>query len=214
MNVKEIASTCSLCSLLTLCQPANEAHLPIREKRYRAGETLLFAGNPLQHILIIKEGIAKAYQLLPEGKEQIISFYFPGEPIGFNAIHDKRHPHTIKALSDVLICSIAYDDLLALIAKMPRLQEHLLTIVDYAIHQEFNYHYSPVIPAKQRLLNFLTNLSERASINGEIIHLPMNRQDIANFLGITSETMSRLLSELKKENKIKLLHKNKIQIIS
>jgi CRP/FNR family transcriptional regulator len=213
MNVKEIASTCSLCSLLALCQPESEA-LPIREKKYRTGESLLFAGNPLHHILIIREGIAKAYQVLPEGKEQIISFYFPGEPIGFNAIHEKRHPHTIKAMSDVLACSMAYEDLLALIAKTPSLQEYLLTIVDYATHQEFNYHYSPVIPAKQRLLNFLKNLSERAAMNGAIIHLPMNRQDIANFLGITSETMSRLLSELKKENKIKLLHKNKIQFVA
>ncbi|RMX04491.1 Crp/Fnr family transcriptional regulator [Legionella jordanis] len=200
---------CQACTLVSFCQNPPSSSLN-KTRIYQAGEVLVKANSALDHIKIIRQGAAKAQQFLATGKEQIIHFYLPGEPIGFDAIPNKMHPHAVCALVETTTCELSLQHLLDFTCSSATLQAKLLEVTQKFPSLSFNYYYSASIPAAQRLGSFFIHLANRIKqCNIPYPYtLPMKQQDIANFLGITAETTSRLLALFQKEQLIKMINKN------
>ena len=174
-------------------------------------EVLYLPQNMFRNLYAIQRGNLKTYQVDANGNELIRGFYFAGEVLGFEAIYTRNYLFSAVALSETVVCEIPYDNVLELMHANPSLQKHIL----YLISQQLNIgSYLFSITAEQRLAAFLIDLSTRLhplEMQLEFL-LPMSRQDIGNYLKLTAETISRLLSQFK-ENKIIAIDHKKIQFL-
>lgn len=205
--------SCHDCSLASLCLPVslNESEIDLLEKiikRYRPlhkHEYLIRAGDPVQYIYALRSGAIKTYLLNPDGVEQIIGFHLPSELIGLDALCMTRSPSYSVALEVSLICTIELHQLEELAGSIPALRNQLLHIMSREIHVEYEHHSHVRDSAEQRLAAFLLNLSDRYSNRGlsaSNLVLPMSRGEIANYLGMTTETVSRLFTRFRDLNLI------------
>jgi CRP/FNR family transcriptional regulator len=138
-----------------------------------------------------------------DGYGQITGFHMTGDLLGFDGIWDNRHAYEAIALEDSEVCVLPFDCLDALAAVTPSLRQNLYRILsrgargDHDITLTFGSR-----PAEQRLVLFLLNLAERYQLRGysaSEFTLRMTRGDIASFLGLTIETVSRLFSHFHEE---------------
>lgn len=210
---------CHKCSFTSFCSEGNrpaqllnfqnaavKKHLHLEKK-----ELLALPQTHFQNFYAVKKGALKTYRINQEGKEAISGFFFEGEVFGYEGIYANRYVHTITALADTIVCEIPYDNLLKLIDKNPSLQKKIL----YLVSQQLNIgNYLTSTTAEQRIVNFILDLSERlpsCSSPHQFI-LPITRQDMGNYLGLTTETVSRILSRFQK-NKIIQINNKKITIL-
>lgn len=168
-----------------------------RSRPLQRGEHLFGAGDPLKQLFAIRSGTFKTYLLSSEGEEQITGFHLPGEVLGLDALGTYSHPGFAVALETGTVCSIPLARLEELAASLPRLRAELLRVMSQAIHTDHEQMRLTRKPAGERLGAFLLELSQRFRDRGfsaQNFILPMSRCEIANYLGLTSETVSRLLS--------------------
>lgn len=146
---------------------------------------------------MVRSGSFKSYFQANSQTERIIGFYFPGEVIGFNAIASNHHEDTAVALETSSVCEINYANLLSLETKVPSLYRQLLVLMSQQL--EPNRATSPGCDASQRIAIFLANLSLRyqhLGLASTQFRLSMSRQDIGQYLGLSTETVSRVLAQL------------------
>lgn len=201
---------CQECSISTLCIPftLNNQELDQldniieRKKPIQKSQILFKAGDPLHSLYAIRSGTIKSYTISETGQEQITSFHLPGDLVGFDAITDMKHPSYAQALETAMVCEIPFDILDDLAGKMPKLRQQIMRLMSNEIKsdQEMILLLSKM-NAEERLAAFINNLSMRYSARGfssKEFGLTMTRGDIANYLGLTVETISRLLGRFKK----------------
>jgi len=181
-------------------------------------EVLCLPQNTFRNLYAIQRGVLKTFQVDREGNELIKGFYFNGEVLGFDAIYPQHYLFSAVALSETVVCEIPYNNFLQLLHSSPFLQKHIL----HLISQQLNTG-SYLLTAEQRLAAFLIDLSMRLHRPEMQLNflLPMSRQDIGNYLKLTAETISRLLSQFKERGlitidykKIQLLQPNKLKFIA
>ncbi|MEK8082468.1 fumarate/nitrate reduction transcriptional regulator Fnr [Pseudomonas sp. XK-1] len=205
--------SCHGCSLARLCLPVslNESEINRledaikRNRPLRKHEHLIRAGDPVQHVYALRSGAFKSYLLNPDGVEQIIGFHLPSELIGLDAFGRDCYPSYSVALDTSLVCAIPLHQLEELAGSIPGLRKQLLYILSREIHEEQEHHSHVRESAEQRLAAFLVNLSARYSKRGlsaSSFVMPMNRSEIGNYLGMTTETVSRLFSRFRDLNLI------------
>ena len=168
-----------------------------RSRLLQRGDYLFSAGDPLQQLYAVRSGTLKTYLLSREGEEQITGFHLPGEVLGLDALGAFRQQSFAVALETSMVCAIPLARLEELAGSMPRLRAELLRVMSQAIHADHEQMRLTRKPAEERLAAFLLELSQRFRARGYSAHnfiLPMSRCEIANYLGLTSETVSRLLS--------------------
>jgi len=171
-----------------------------RNRPLRKHEYLIRAGDPVQHVYALRSGALKTYLLNPDGVDQIIGFHLPSELIGLDALGAERYSSFCVALETSMICAIPVHQLEELAGHIPGLRNQLLHTLSREIHEEHEYHSHARESAEQRLAAFLLNLSARYSKRGLYstnFVLPMNRSDIGNYLGMTTETVSRLFTRFR-----------------
>ncbi len=190
----------------------NQINFAVKQHHHlQKQEVLHLPQNMFRNLYAIQRGSLKTYQVDADGNELIQGFYFAGEVLGFEAIYTRHYLFSAVALSETVVCEIPYDNFLDLLHSNRALQKHIL----YLMSQQLNIgSYLFSITAEQRLAAFLIDLSTRLhplemQLN---IVLPMSRQEIGNYLRLTAETISRLLSQFK-ENKIIAIEHRKIQIL-
>lgn len=201
---------CQDCSISQLCIPftLNEHELDQldniieRKKPIQKSQVLFKAGDELTSLYAIRSGTIKTYTISETGEEQITSFQLPGDLVGFDAITDARHPSFAQALETAMVCEIPYDILDDLIGKIPKLRQQMMRLMSSEIQsdQEMILLLSKM-NAEERLAAFIYNLSKRYSARGfssREFRLTMTRGDIGNYLGLTVETISRLLGRFQK----------------
>ncbi len=191
---------------------SNSINCVVRQHMHLKKRDLLYhARHAFRSIYAIRSGNIKTYQVDTHGNEFIHGFYFSGEVIGFEAIYTQSYRFSAIALTDAVVCEIPYNNFLDYIQTEPALQKHIL----YLMSQQLNVgSYLFSITAEQRLAAFLIDLCHRLSpsVMQTTFLLPMSRQDIGNYLRLTAETISRILSQFKKNKLIAIDHK-KIQIL-
>lgn len=205
--------SCRSCSLSRLCLPdsLHEAEITRLEgiiKRSRPlhkNEYLIRAGTPVENVYALRSGAMKTYLLTPDGAEPITGFHLPGELIGLDAIGETLYPSYSVALETSMVCAIPLNQLEELAGMIPGLRKQLLHTMSKEIQAEHEHLSHSRDSAEQRLAAFLLNLSARYSKRGlsaSNFILPMSRRDIGNYLGMSMETVSRLLTRFRDMNLI------------
>ncbi|MFN2334783.1 MAG: cyclic nucleotide-binding domain-containing protein [Wenzhouxiangellaceae bacterium] len=163
---------------------------------------------PFQHLYLIRKGAVKTWSSNPNGDMQILGFHLPGELLGLDGVADSRHRCNAQALVESQLCRIPYARLDTLASEFPSLRMRLMNIIgrEFLLEQEHIVMMS-ARPAIERLALFLQTLLRRVEITvgpQRILTLDMARWEIANFLAVASETVSRLLAELQKTKVIRI----------
>jgi CRP/FNR family transcriptional regulator len=136
----------------------------------------------------------KTFVVDAAGHEQVLGFHLAGELIGLNAISSARYPCNAVALDTVMICRFSFPQLSLLAARMPGVQEQLFRLLSQEIGKAALL--AGDFSADERMAAFLVSLSRRYAARGfssTRFHLTMGRSDMANYLRLATETVSRVL---------------------
>jgi CRP/FNR family transcriptional regulator, nitrogen fixation regulation protein len=168
---------------------------------YVAGERIFEQGERAGKIFMVKSGVVRFYHLLADGRRQISAFYMPGEVFGF--AQKDTHEFFAEAVEDTSVSvhdaqeALTEESVEAVLASLFSAQRHL-----FVLGRQL---------AGERLASFLIDLDKRQG--GLLrVELSMTRSDIADYLGLTVETVSRGLSRLAKGGLIRLHSARSIEI--
>ncbi|MCL1125981.1 FNR family transcription factor [Shewanella surugensis] len=216
---------CHNCSMSELCIPFSLNHQELdlldniieRKKPIQKGQQIFKAGDSLQSLYALRSGTLKSYTITEQGDEQITGFHLAGDVIGFDSIYSGIHQSFSQALETAMVCEIPYSTLDSLSGTLPKLRQQVMRLMSNEIQsdQEMILLLSKK-NAEQRLATFLSQLANRFSERGfskKEYRLVMTRGDIGNYLGLTVETISRLLGRFQKANMIQVRGKD-ISIIN
>lgn len=188
----------SVCSSLDPEDMAGLQAIADREA-LRAGETLVSEGDPAGNVFNVTSGALRVYKLLPDGRRQIIGFLFAGDFIGLAS--GEHYAFSVEAIENSTLCRFRRSEYRALLRESPALEGALL---DRAGHELAVAHNQILLlgrkTARERLASFLIDLPSRdpsRSADDDMVHLPMTRAEIADYLGLTIETVSRELTKLR-----------------
>jgi CRP/FNR family transcriptional regulator len=210
LNVSALKASCAACSMHQLCLPMGLENADIdrldkiigRRRRLAKDELLYRAGEPFRNLYAVRFGHFKTYQVNAAGESQITGFQMAGELLGMDAISGDRYRCDAVALEDSEVCEIPFTNLEDLFGQVPALLRHFHRIMSNEITREQNVMLLlGNMRAEQRFAVFLVNLSARYAARGyaaNSFQLRMSREDIGNYLGLTIESISRLLSRFKK----------------
>jgi CRP/FNR family transcriptional regulator, anaerobic regulatory protein len=175
-------------------------------RQIEAGETFLSEGDAATHFLNIIDGAVKVYKLMPDGRRQVTGFLFGGDLLGL-AVND-TYTYSAEALTPVTVCRFPRRQFERLLDDFPKMEKRLLTMAsnELAAAQEQMMLLGRKT-AHERIASFLLMLAhrqERFGRNGAELELSMTRTDIADYLGLTTETASRVFTSLKKRGWIEV----------
>lgn len=181
-------------------------HAHGRHRHLEAGATLIHAGSPMRGLFVAMRGSLKSVAMDADGNEQVIGFHLAGELIGLGALFQGSHRNGVVALVDCDVCEVAVDPFEAALRSVPGAQRGLLRMAGRGIgldqdHMEILGHRQ----ALERISLFLHQLSQRHQRLGLphlALHLDMSRQEIASYLGVVIETVSRGFGVLQDEGVI------------
>lgn len=158
--------------------------------------TIFSEGEPVNHAYKIVSGVVRLCKHLPDGRRQIAQFLFPGDYFSFVNIGD--HGFSAEAVSELKLLSFPQRQIERLCEGSPALRARLFELLSQRV-RDIQNHLTLVgrQTAKERVAAFLLLLAERLNSDGKRVSVPMNRQDIADYLSLTMETVSRTLSHLK-----------------
>lgn len=184
-------------------------------QRFEAGGLLLRQEGPADHVFSLRSGHANVFRLTADGKRQILAFLFPGDFVGFTS-EDNYH-YGVAAISAVEACRFERTRLELLIEEFPRMDRKLRFTLTRAMDASFELLFTlGRKDALQKVASFLWYISYRQRKLGQPdnpVHLPMRRADIADFMGLTVETVSRALTLLKQMDAIRLNNAYEIGIV-
>lgn len=220
VNMEELKSRCASCNLRELCLPVGlgpedmeRLDSVIRKRRRVAkGELLYRRGASFTSLFAVRIGHFKTYQVTRAGDQQITGFQMAGEMLGLDAISSGEHQCDAKALEDSEVCEILYPQLEPLFGQIPALLRQFHRLMS----QEITRDQSVMLllgnmSADQKFAAFLVNLSSRYAARGYSpanIQLRMGREEIGNYLGLTIESISRLISKFKKDGLLEVSNRD------
>ena len=172
----------------------------------RRGSTLIMEGDSARNFYVLVSGALTLYKLLPDGRRQITGFAFDGDFVGL--AEDGLYPQSADALVDTELCRMPRDNFDDLCVKIPNLGRKTLEQArcDLAAAQN-QLVLLGCKTAQEKVATFLLDLHHRAESRGntsQLVDLPMSRSDIADYLGLTIETVSRTLTKLRKSNAVSI----------
>lgn len=214
LDLARLHKSCAHCSLQQLCLPAGidaeelrrlDEIVKLRRPTQR-NERLFRIADPLVSLYIARDGAFKTVSLSEQGEEQIVGFHLPGELIGLDALGHGVHRCEAIALTNANVCEVPLTQLTAVAAQLPRLQQQLLRVIGQGMGRDQD-HLNMLVKrqANERIALFLHGLSERYQLIGQSalqFKLPMSREDIANYLGLALETVSRGFTRLQEDGVI------------
>lgn len=204
---------CSRCALEELCLPRRLSpdevtrfeQIVHRSRPIQPGEHLFRAGDEFRSIASVRSGCFKSYIVAHDGQEQVLGFYLPGEIIGLDAIHSMRHTANVVALDTSAVCGLTFESMSCMARQMPELQSELFRLMSQRISElEAS---AGDLSADERISIFLLSLSERFARRGyseSDFILAMSRRDIASYLRLATETVSRVFARFQKSGVLRV----------
>lgn len=199
--------TCDPCTLREFCQ---RAELRFEEVRRRGlfgrrepltrGERLFRPGDEQKAVYVVRSGALKTVAPALDGEDCLLGFHVPGELVGLDALASGRHQCEAVALVDSHVCAIPYSGLTELVTESPGLTRRLIGVFGGGVQGDAS-HVQVLVrrQADERIAIFLQEMLRRYRRGGEAgaeVTLPMSREDMARYLGLALETVSRGLSRL------------------
>jgi CRP/FNR family transcriptional regulator, anaerobic regulatory protein len=192
-------SNCVVCGSLDSHGPACQT-IAVDRFAASAGEILAREGRPSAHVIAVIDGMVMSYKELPVSRRQVTRFHFPGDLIALSGSAPCADV-TIEAITPVLVCRFRRDALRRSCSGHPGLADRLLDLgADETTAGREHMLLLGRKSALEKVASFLVELACRASREGVVaaeIALPMARGDIADYLGLTVETVSRRFTRLK-----------------
>ena len=207
---------CKNCSLFQLCLPVGmgEPDLALLDRIVkgrrvlRRGESLFQPGEPFRFIYAVKSGSIKTYTPISGGANQVTGFHLPGEMLGLDAINTEKHQCGAVALETASLCELPFSRLEDLGGAVTSVQRQLLRVLSKQIlHDQTLQVLLCKKNAEERLAALLLSLSNRYKQRGfsaQEFQLTMPRQDIASYLGLAEETVSRLFARFQEQGLIEV----------
>lgn len=178
-----------------------------------AKKLLFDEGEPARSLFTLVEGVVKLYKALPDGRRQITGFLLPGDFLGL--AHFTSYAYSAEAVTEVGLCRFPREGFLRLLERHPALERELLSRAssELAAAQEQMLLLGRK-SAKERVASFLLSFARRQAMVGrELVALPMSRNDIADYLGLTIETVSRSIRAVEEEGLIRLVDRHHYRVV-
>lgn len=219
IDFSRIKATCSNCNLQELCLPRgldpNDLdkleHVVKGSRPIHKGKHIFRSKDPFVSFYAVRSGSIKAYIINEHGEEQITGFYFPGEILGFDAIDQHQHTCSAVAMETTTFCSLPYDKLNEICLQAPELQNQMFRLISRELTNENKLLMTiNKRTAEERIATFLISLSTRfknLGYSAKEYNLPMSRQEIGNYLGLTIETVSRLFTKFQRNGLVTINRK-------
>jgi CRP/FNR family transcriptional regulator len=178
------------------------------------GQTLFHEGDPATRVFTLTRGTLKLYKLLADGRRQVMGFLHPGDFLGISV--DDEHAFSAEALEDSQLCWFPrnrFDDFIddhsAMERELYRKAAHELAVAQQQLVLLGRK------TATERIASFLLDLLDRdeSAPNPRLVRLRMSRSDIADYLGLTKETVSRVISAMKRDRVIRLQALDVVEIV-
>jgi CRP/FNR family nitrogen fixation transcriptional regulator len=164
-------------------------------------EEIFGEDEPAEYVYKVVKGAVRTYKILNDGRRQIGAFYLPGDIFGLEV--GKEHQFSAEAINNATVVVIRRTAVVSLAERDCEAAHELWTFTARELRRVQEHMMLLVKSAQQRVACFLLEMSERLA-TAEALELPMSRQDIADYLGLTIETVSRTMSQLASERAIGL----------
>lgn len=190
----------------------------IDHKEYNKGDVIFIEGNVANTLYFINEGKIKLYKYTKDGKEQILHVLSEGDFFGeLELIKVSNYGFNSKAIVNSKICTLTKDEMKEIIMRKPEIGIKVLETVGERLSKVENLVQNLATnDVDSRMAYLLTDLAEKYgnSIEKNIsIELPLSREDMASFIGVTRETISRKLKKFEEEKLIKIIGTKNIIIL-
>jgi len=216
ITLESLKVSCEQCNLRELCFPHGmsdedmhkldavvEQHRPLQKNDY-----LYHQGDKAFAIYAVRSGSVKTFIESPNGDEQIVSFHLPGELLGLDGFQDDIHTCSAVVLETTSMCELPLVKIEELCHTLPNLQRQMRRIMGKEVSDD---HAMLLLlgkmGAEEKVATFLLSISKRMQERhwkADEFMLSMPRQDIANYLGLAVETVSRLFAHYQDEGTIKV----------
>jgi CRP/FNR family transcriptional regulator, nitrogen fixation regulation protein len=198
---------------------SSEKGSPVAQHMRLAGATMLFARNaeifgenePADYVYSVISGSVRTYKILNDGRRQISGFYLPGDVFGLE--FGDEHAFSAEAITDSKVVVVKRSALNALAERDPAIGRDLFAVTGRELRRVQDHLILLVKTARERVVSFLLEMAERAGAE-KVVALPMPRQDIADYLGLTIETVSRTLTSLEGSAAIDILTSRRIALLN
>jgi len=205
---------CTECSvrLFSLCSALDRAELRELERlgrhmHFASCETVFAQEEMTTSFYNLLEGVMRLYKLLPDGRRQIVGFALPGDFLGMAT--SARHSFSADAIGPVAVCRFSR----ASFARFAEDKPHLLRRINELAVRELSQARNHMVllgrrSAEEKVATFLLGWRDRlVQLNGltKTVPLPMSRQDIADYLGLTIETVSRTFTKFERDGVIEIM---------
>jgi CRP/FNR family transcriptional regulator, nitrogen fixation regulation protein len=168
-------------------------------------------GEPAGHVYKVVSGVVRISKLLPDGRRQISAFHTSGDMFGFEV--DELHHASAEAVVPVKVIAYKWQSLLAAGCRSASLVRDLLNLTMVGLRD--TQEHLLLLGRKnalERVAAFLLDMSKRTKA-GSVVELAMPRHDIADYLGLTLETVSRMFAELKERGAIRLEGARRVHLL-
>jgi CRP/FNR family nitrogen fixation transcriptional regulator len=157
--------------------------------------------EPADYLYKVVSGTVRTYKVLVDGRRQIGGFHLPGDMFGFES--GDEHTFSAEAITDCKILVIKRSAVITLAARDNDVAQQMWALTARELQRVQDHSMVLIKSAQERVASFLLEMAGRAA-GGGAVELPMSRQDIADYLGLTIETVSRTLTQLEKTAAIEL----------
>ncbi len=206
---------CADCTVrpLAICAALDQEELRDLEQighrlQYRPNEPVFTQEEIVSSCYNVLEGVMRLYKLLPDGRRQIVGFALPGDFLGLSAA--ERYAISADAVGLVVVCRFVK----RLFARFAENRPNLLRRINELSTRELSAAQEQIVllgrrSAEEKVASFLIKWRDRLAQIGPattITPLPMSRLDIADYLGLTIETVSRTFTKLERDGVIEIMH--------
>ncbi|GBD42889.1 Nitrogen fixation regulation protein FixK [bacterium HR40] len=202
----------AICSVLSASELARLTRIA-RSVHATPGHTLFHEGDPAEDVFTVVEGVVQLYKLLEDGRRQIVGFLVAGDFIGL--AFGNHYVYSAEAVTATRLCAFRRAPFIVLLGEYPHLEQNLLARASTELAA--SHEHMLVLgrkSAKERVATFLLRFAERRGVPpGERLDLPMGRLEIADYLGLTIETVSRTFTVLRREGLIRLEGRSSVRIL-
>ena len=179
-------------------------HVAVVRRRLAAGQYLYRAGQPMKAIFLIHSGSLKTCELAEDGREQVTGFRMSGELVGVESIGLAAFACDVVALEDCEVWELPYPPVMTACLRVPELQARVTAALAEEVRRDRSWMLAlGTLNAEQRVAAFVLDIAARyeaLGFGGERFVLRMSRADMASFLALKHETVSRALSHLADTN--------------
>ncbi len=210
---------CQQCRMAAFCIPASidkkkqkDPLFQFMSRTLKPGESLTHQGEHHEHLFALRQGALKSITTKHNGDEFIMQFHLAPDIFGWEATDPEQKSFQIQALEHSNVCIVPLKKLSEIATAFPEFQQSMLTLIHPRLRRQNEVALRT--SAEQRVASFLFDLSKHYAKTGLThlsCHLPMSRQELANYLRLTPETISRTFKALEKKQIIKV-SRNKVQL--